>query len=249
MGSCFPRGSVVKNHLPAQKMRVPSLGWDDTLKKSMATHSRIPAWEIPWTEKPGGLQSMELHRVGHGLATKQQQCVGSYLPNQGLNLKAKSRALDCQGSPLSGAFLTSTEMAFRLLCGQQGQSKNLRLSLNHLNGANTCRAQTGSQPHFNSIPRRWLVSGGRFPLSRWAPAEVSDPNNPGVTLSSSVPLPWHRSWGPRKASWGPHVVILQVLVSQSLQPHGLQPTRLPVHGILQARILQWIVFPFSRGSS
>ena len=192
---------------------------------------------------------MLLHRVGHGLATKQQHRVGSYFPNQGLNPKAKSRALDFQGSPLSGAFLMSTEMTFRLLCGQQGQSKNLRLSLNHPNGANTCRARTGSQPHFNSIPRRWLVSGGRFPVSRWAPAEVSDPNNPGVTLSSSIPLPWHRSWGPRNASWGPHVVILQVLVAQTLQPHRLQPARLPVHGILQARILQWIVFPFSRGSS
>ena len=165
----------------------------------MAPHSSTLAWKIPRTEEPGGLQSMELHRVGHDLGTKQQH-VGSYLPNQGLNPMSKSQALDCQGSPLSGAFLTSTEMAFRWLCGQQGQSKNLRLSLNHPNGADTCRARTGSQPHFNSIPRRWLVSGGRFPLSRWAPVEVSDPNNPGVTLSSFIPLPWHHSWGPRNAS-------------------------------------------------
>ena len=39
----------------------------------MATHPRILAWKIPWTEKPGRLQSMELQRVGHNLATKQQQ--------------------------------------------------------------------------------------------------------------------------------------------------------------------------------
>ena len=42
----------------------------------MATHSNILAWEIPWTEGPGGpggLQSMELQRVGHDLVTKQQQ--------------------------------------------------------------------------------------------------------------------------------------------------------------------------------
>ena len=38
----------------------------------MATHSSILAWEIPWTEEPGGLQSMGLQRVGHNLATKQQ---------------------------------------------------------------------------------------------------------------------------------------------------------------------------------
>ena len=37
----------------------------------MATHSSILAWEIPWTEKPGGPQSMESQRVGHDLATKQ----------------------------------------------------------------------------------------------------------------------------------------------------------------------------------
>ena len=39
----------------------------------MATYSSIPAWEIPWTEKPDGLQSMELQRIRHDLATKQQQ--------------------------------------------------------------------------------------------------------------------------------------------------------------------------------
>ena len=39
----------------------------------MATHSSILAWEIPWTEQPSGIQSMELQRVGYDLATKQQQ--------------------------------------------------------------------------------------------------------------------------------------------------------------------------------
>ena len=39
-------------------MHVQSPGWDDPLEKEMATHSSILAWEIPWTEEPGGLQSM-----------------------------------------------------------------------------------------------------------------------------------------------------------------------------------------------
>ena len=39
----------------------------------METHSSILAWRIPWTEKPGGLQSMGSQRLGHNLATKQQQ--------------------------------------------------------------------------------------------------------------------------------------------------------------------------------
>ena len=44
--------------LPAQEMRVPSLDQEDPLEKEMATHSSILAWRIPWTEEPGGLQSM-----------------------------------------------------------------------------------------------------------------------------------------------------------------------------------------------
>ena len=45
--------------------RVRSLGQEDPLEEGMATHSRIPAWRIPWTEEPGGLQSRALPRVGH----------------------------------------------------------------------------------------------------------------------------------------------------------------------------------------
>ena len=52
--------------LPAmQETRVRPLGWEDALEKEMATHSSIVAWRIPWTEEPGGLQSMGSQRVGH----------------------------------------------------------------------------------------------------------------------------------------------------------------------------------------
>ena len=44
---------------------VQFLGWEDPLEKEMATHSSILAWEIPWTEEPGGVQSMGLQRVRH----------------------------------------------------------------------------------------------------------------------------------------------------------------------------------------
>ena len=44
-------------------MRVQSLGQEDPLEKEMATHSSILVWEIPWTEKPGGLQSMGLQEL------------------------------------------------------------------------------------------------------------------------------------------------------------------------------------------
>ena len=54
------------NNLPAmQETWVQSLGQEDPLEKEMATHSSIPAWRIPWTEEPGGLQSTGVQRVGH----------------------------------------------------------------------------------------------------------------------------------------------------------------------------------------
>ena len=49
-----------KIHLPMQKAHIQSLGWEVPLEKEIATHSSILAWEIPWAEKPGGLQSMGL---------------------------------------------------------------------------------------------------------------------------------------------------------------------------------------------
>ena len=52
--------------LPAMwETRVQSLGQEDLLEKEMATHSRILAWKIPWTEEPGGPKSMGSLRVGH----------------------------------------------------------------------------------------------------------------------------------------------------------------------------------------
>ena len=47
-----------------QETQVRSLGWEDSLEKGMAIHSSILAWEIPWTEEPGGLQSMESQELG-----------------------------------------------------------------------------------------------------------------------------------------------------------------------------------------
>ena len=56
---------MVKNPPEMQEMRIQSLGRKDPLEKEKAAHSSILAWEIPWTEEPGRLQSMGLQRVGH----------------------------------------------------------------------------------------------------------------------------------------------------------------------------------------
>ena len=68
----FPGGSAVKNP-PANAGDVgliPGLG--KPLEKEMATHASVLAWEIPWTEEPGGMQFMASQRFGHDRMTKQQ---------------------------------------------------------------------------------------------------------------------------------------------------------------------------------
>ena len=69
----FPGGPVVKNPPAIQETQILSLGWKEPLKKEMATHSNILAWEIPWTEEPSGLQSMGPQRVRQDWAAKQKQ--------------------------------------------------------------------------------------------------------------------------------------------------------------------------------
>ena len=56
---------MVKNLPAMQESWVRSLGQEDVLEKRMATHSSILAWRIPWTEEPGGLQSVGSQRVEH----------------------------------------------------------------------------------------------------------------------------------------------------------------------------------------
>ena len=56
----FPHSSVYKNPPAMQETQVRFLGQEDPLEKEMETHSSILAWKIPWTEEPGGLQSMGL---------------------------------------------------------------------------------------------------------------------------------------------------------------------------------------------
>ena len=58
----FPGGSAVKNQHAKQESQIHSLDQENPLEKELATHSSVLAWDIPWTEEPGGLQSMG---VGH----------------------------------------------------------------------------------------------------------------------------------------------------------------------------------------
>ena len=58
---------MVKNTLEMQGTHIQSPGRQDPLEEEIATHSSILAWRVPWTEEPGGLQSMESQRVGRDL--------------------------------------------------------------------------------------------------------------------------------------------------------------------------------------
>ena len=61
---------MVRNPPAMQETWVRSLGWEDPLGEGMATHCSVLAWRIPWTEEPGGLQSMESQRVRYTWATE-----------------------------------------------------------------------------------------------------------------------------------------------------------------------------------
>ena len=71
----------MRKNLPAmQETQVHSLGWEDPLEESMATHSSILAWRISWAEEPGGLQSMGSQRDGHNLVTNTNREYNSAFP-------------------------------------------------------------------------------------------------------------------------------------------------------------------------
>ena len=61
----FLVAQMVKNPPAIQEIWDQSLGREDPLEREMATHSSILAWELPWTEESGGLQSMGSQRIGH----------------------------------------------------------------------------------------------------------------------------------------------------------------------------------------
>ena len=68
-----PVSQMVKNLPEVRDTWVQLLGWEDLLEKDKPTHSRILSWRIPWTEEPGGLQSMGSQGVGHDSATDTHQ--------------------------------------------------------------------------------------------------------------------------------------------------------------------------------
>ena len=84
----------MKNPSAMRETQIRSLRSEDPLEKDMATHSRILAWEIPWTQEPGMLQSTGCKRVGHDLVTKQQLTNGGRLRMHVSQMKRSSESRD-----------------------------------------------------------------------------------------------------------------------------------------------------------
>ena len=98
-------------------MWVPSLGQEDPLEEGMATHSSILAWRIPWTEEPGGLQSMGLHRVRHEATTYHAACTHGD-PHVHLFFPSWQRKILCETvrKHLTGGFLCAVLDLLGILC-------------------------------------------------------------------------------------------------------------------------------------
>ena len=102
---------MVKN-LPAMwETQVWSLGWEDLLEKWMSTHSSILAWRSPWTEEPGGLQSMGLQRVRHDWAT--------FTSLEGVD-KGGEDGIQIKGT---GVLFSNSQMELALIIIQENKNK------------------------------------------------------------------------------------------------------------------------------
>ena len=92
-----------------------SLGQQDPLDKETATHSSVLTWEIPWTEEPGGLQSMGSQRVGHNWVTKRVQvymeclCTVCYIACEPIFISIKQRRLEQESQVQMQASLRGLE--------------------------------------------------------------------------------------------------------------------------------------------
>ena len=106
---------MVQN-LPAMwETWVRSLGQEDPLEKGMATHSSILAWRIPWTEEPGGLQSMGSQRVRHDWATNTYPLVAQTVKNLPAMPETRVQSLGQESSSEKGMATHSNILARRTL--------------------------------------------------------------------------------------------------------------------------------------
>ena len=133
----FPDGASGKEHAcqcRRHETRVRSLGQKDPLEESMATHSSILAWRIPWTEEPGGLQSRGLQKVRHDCSDSMHTrttcagaCAGGHRPPVGRGWTECQAPYDEQDSP--PLVIELSRPTCQQCCYQETGKRNLK---NHL---------------------------------------------------------------------------------------------------------------------
>ena len=195
-----------------QKMQVWSPGLDDPLEKRMATLSSILAWEIPWTEEPGRLQTRGHKKIGHNLEPKQQQYpLWTYIPSS-LCIHPSVNKICIQFSSVAQSCPT--------LCGPMNYSTP-GLSVHHqlleFTQTHVHRVSDATQPSFSVVPfsscPQSLPALQSFPMNQlftWGGPST------GVSASASVLPKKSQGWSPSEwTGW----ISLQLVLGHVYNTH------------------------------
>ena len=242
---------------------VRSLGWEDPLEKEMATHSSILAWKIPRTEEPGRLQSTGSQRVRHDWATSLSLSLKTDYWSK-LYLGVSVNILQGISSLLSVSHGSSFPHSYQTsLTPQSWETGGWGNSIRPLSQRNW------KTKHHKSWPAG--PPFGPFSWRHWTKltSKLSCRSKPGSSITAlgvedkeEEFLGWAFcisflflslfKWHFVISTSGPFY-LLKVKVAQSCptlcDPIDCSPQGSSVHGILQARILEWVAVPFSKGSS
>ena len=197
-----------------QQMWVKSLGGEDLLEKEMATHSRVLAWRILWTEEPGRLQSMRLQRVRHDWVT----FTHSLMLYIALWRGPQSKGL------------------ISLVSSQQGTEALSPVACEELTPASS---QGAWKPTLSQLSLfRTIALADTVIIALW---EILSPKT--QLCCTQIPDPY-KLWDYKCVCVFSHFSCVWLFV-MDYRPPGSSS----VHGILQARILEWVAIFYSRGSS
>ena len=164
---------MVKNLSAVRENQIQSLGREDPLEKGMATHSSILGWRIPWTEEPGGLQSMGSQRVGHNWVHTYSQ-----------RRKEGKRHLESVGN---------TRVLDRVSLDQDGVILN-RVPVRKVKDLSIGGTQGARQlPSLSLLPGIWWTPGQQSQTPAKTPVETE---TGGAGQSSAFPPPSRSAVGP-----------------------------------------------------
>ena len=217
--------------LGMQKIWVRSLGLEGPLEKEMATPSSIPAWRIPWTEEPGGLQSMGSHeldttkQLNHCCLSPLWKLIEGSLYNLWLLLSFTFCFPGCLFQPCVCYKRKFISVKFSKLTHHDILSDENFFSEFYRDTLSDCVSDDDSSSEYSPDSDNVNIRPRKRQISLWS--NIHSPNkSPAIGI-----------------------VCVCSAVSNSLQPCGLYPTRLLCPWGVPARILEWVTMSYSRGSS